>query len=84
MLTRQCHDHFTIYTDIESLCHPPEINICQLYLNNLKKKLYLVITYCVSGTVLGPWDTAVNKTNRIPTVMDLRAVGKTDNTQTDK
>lgn len=49
-----------------------------------KNTLYLVITYCVSGTVLGPWDTAVNKTNRIPTVMDLRAVGKTDNTQTDK
>ena len=44
MLTRYCGDHFTVNTNIESLCCIPETNIilCQLYLNFLKSlgKLY--------------------------------------------
>ena len=36
-----CGDHFEIFTNIESLIHIPESNICQLYLNFLKVYFFL-------------------------------------------
>ena len=33
-----CGDHFTIYTNIKSLCHTPEINIiCQLDFHKIRE-----------------------------------------------
>ena len=42
-----CGDHFTLYTNIESLCRTPETNriLCQLYLN--KKNLVQVKVYYI-------------------------------------
>ena len=31
-------DHFTMYTNIESLCCTPETNICQLYCQKREKR----------------------------------------------
>ena len=34
-----CHDHFAVYTNIQSSCCKPETNVaCQLYLNKREQK----------------------------------------------
>ena len=39
-----CSDHFIIYTNIESLCYTPEINMLYVKYNSKKNKINLRVT----------------------------------------